>query len=307
MKNKELIERFVEDVCAGKTNETPAAYRAKLKRLADFLQNRPITAEELKNFRLDLLTRKEHYRGRKMVNGGLSVFTVRSVLTTTRHFCHWLYENKYTEVNLAPSIKIPTQPQPQPKAIDKETFEALLNAAGKETEKWLKTRNLALLYWLRDTGGRLSGALNATVGSVNFDKNLIETYEKGKSSTKFISPVTAEALKDWLECRAELKPKNDALFISAKSRQGITRSGIYGLFNHLARTANISARMNPHSFRHAFARDLLLGGGELTQLAGILGHSSTVVTSTYYTRWNIRELQAAHDKYTPVQKGNHEI
>lgn len=43
----EAIELYIEDACAGKSNETPPTYRASLRRLAVFLGNRSITSVKL--------------------------------------------------------------------------------------------------------------------------------------------------------------------------------------------------------------------------------------------------------------------
>lgn len=300
----ELVDLFIADVCAGKDNETPKSYRGKLKRLELFLEDRPLTKAELSAFRMHLFNFREHYHGTRKVEGGLSIFTVRSVLGTVRNFCHWLYENEYTETNLAKTLKLPPQPQPQPKAIREEDFTALLQAAGLHGGPWLQARNLALLYWLRDTGGRISGALNATMANIDLEQGIVVTEEKSKTVTRFFSSVTVEALRAWEGYRQELDPQDEHIFISDSNKIGLTRSAVYGIFNYLAKDAGISGRKNPHSFRHAFARDFLRNGGELTQLAGILGHTSITVTYNYYARWNTRELQSAHDKFSPLNPKN---
>ena len=62
----EAIELYIDDVCAGKTNETATAYRSKLRRLVKFLGDRPITAvklRDLKDFRRHLQNTKVKRRG----------------------------------------------------------------------------------------------------------------------------------------------------------------------------------------------------------------------------------------------------
>ena len=59
-------------------------------------------------------------------------------------------------------------------------------------------------------------------------------------------------------------------------------------------------RFNPHSFRHAFARDMILNGADLSQVAALMDHTDTRITSAYYARWNYKEQQQAHNKYSPV-------
>lgn len=297
-----LIDLFIMDVCAGKKNETEQAYRTKLKMFARYLDKMTITSKVVNDFRLDMLTRDKHYSGRRTPSQGkLSVFTVRTVMVTVRHFCKWLYLNDFIRENIAPGVKVPQLPQPQPKAIRQDSMEALLSAALVHGDSAQRARNVAIIYWLRDTGGRVGGLLNAKLEDLNINDGIIETTEKGKTVQEFLNPETLRVLSVWLSYRGDFaKPECKFIFVGFTSGHGVcgnkmTRSGIYNLFRSLARQAGVKYEgMNPHAFRHAYARDYLLEGGELTQLAGILHHTSIWVTATYYTRWNITELKKAH-------------
>lgn len=55
-----------------------------------------------------------------------------------------------------------------------------------------------------------------------------------------------------------------------------------------------------HSFRHAFARDFLMDGGDLGSLADLLGHSSVLVTKEFYGVFTMQELQEKHAQHSPV-------
>ena len=92
----DLIEEFIADVCSGKTNETPRAYRGKLRHLELFLRGNQITSQaDIDQFRKYLLNRNSKQRGGKTVSGQLSRFTIRSVLATTKFFLRWGCEHRY--------------------------------------------------------------------------------------------------------------------------------------------------------------------------------------------------------------------
>ena len=67
-----------------------------------------------------------------------------------------------------------------------------------------------------------------------------------------------------------------------------------------AKQAGVKGHVNPHSFRHAFARDYILSGGDLATLSQLMGHSSILVTKKYYARFNVKELQEKHARHSPV-------
>jgi len=69
-----------------------------------------------------------------------------------------------------------------------------------------------------------------------------------------------------------------------------------------AKEAGISGRVNPHAFRHAFARDYLLNGGDLATVSELMGHSGLDVTKDNYAIFNVRELQAKHALYSPMAR-----
>lgn len=296
-----LIDLFIEDVCAGKQNETAQAYRTKLAQLKRFMGKKPITPENLKAFRKDLLTRKTHRVGGKDIDGGLSIFTVKTTLATARHFCKWLFENGYVKRDIAKTIKLPQTPPPAPKAIRDDAVIKLVKAAQVMGTDWQRARNVAILYFLRDTGCRISGLINAQMSSLDLEHGIVETFEKGKNITLYINAPTIQVLKNWLDYRSDFKPITEHIFISKRTSQGLTRESIQHILQHLADLAKIDDRHNPHAWRHGFARDFLKNGGEITQLAGIMHHSSIWVTTNYYARWDMRELKQAHTDNSPIK------
>jgi site-specific recombinase XerD len=147
--------------------------------LARYLDDREITTKAINEFRIDMLTRDKRRSGRSTPGKGkLSVFTVRTVLITVRHFCKWMYANQYLDNDIASSIKVPKMPEPQPKAIKPDDMTALLSAAMDYGTDAQRARNVAILYWLRDTGGRVGGLLNATMENLDLVEGIVETREK---------------------------------------------------------------------------------------------------------------------------------
>jgi integrase/recombinase XerD len=66
-----------------------------------------------------------------------------------------------------------------------------------------------------------------------------------------------------------------------------------------AKEAGIEGPVNPHGFRHFFAREFLLSGGDLATLADLMGHSSVEVTRNSYAIFTERELKK-HRRYSPI-------
>ena len=72
------------------------------------------------------------------------------------------------------------------------------------------------------------------------------------------------------------------------------------MLKRLKRKSGVKGPVNPHSFRHGFAREYLTNGGNLASLADTLGHSDVRVTWASYAVFTFDELKAAHARYSPV-------
>lgn len=305
MELQSLIDKFLEDVCGGKTNQTEAAYRAKLRRLTAFfgpeMDAGQITVNDLDRFKLDLQTRKKKLHGTEEVDGKLSPFTIRTCLVTTRFFFKWAASKRYIPMNPMEGVRIQDAPKPKPKAVMSETVTKLLEAASTHGPNWERARNIALIYVLRDTGGRAGGLAGARLGDLDLKRGWLMVTEKGETQRPlFLIASTVQALRTWLQWRPEVHPVDDRLFSGCEG-SGLSYGGIYSALRTLATAAGIEGELwNPHSFRHAFARDSLLNGAELSQVSAMMGHTDTRVTSMYYARWENGELKKTHSQYSPV-------
>jgi len=176
----DLINQFIDDVCAGKLNETPVAYRGKLQRLIQFFgaeqDARSLTSDDLDRFKHHLLSRKTKLRGTKTVKGLLSPFTTHTVLVTVKFFFRWAVEKGHIEANPAVGIKLQKPPKPKPKAIDALTVDQLLKAATKMGRPWEQARNIALILVLRDTGGRVGGLVTANFADLDLKKQRLQVF-----------------------------------------------------------------------------------------------------------------------------------
>ena len=72
------------------------------------------------------------------------------------------------------------------------------------------------------------------------------------------------------------------------------------MLKRLKRRTGVKGPVNPHSFRHGFARAYLSNGGNLASLADTLGHSDLSVTWQAYAIFTTDEFKTAHTRYSPV-------
>ena len=165
-------------------------------------------------------------------------------------------------------------------------------------------RDKAILEVLFSTGLRIS-ELCGLSRYVDLKRGEITVRGKGdKLRIVFLSERAKKAIKDYLNKRDDAE---EALFVSL-TKSPSTRSGqakkpkvigriiprsIQRLVDFYSKKAGIAEKVHPHTIRHLFATDLLIGGADLRSVQELLGHAS-VSTTQIYTHITNKELHEVH-------------
>ncbi len=291
----------------GRSAQTLRDYREKLGHLVAFLGDvsiETITTTDLRRFVADMMDQstlyEDHHRCAP-IEGSLSPFTIAGRVQVLKRFFNWLVEEALLADNPARRIKRPNPRRLTPKGITREDLLALLKAT--EGEGLTDKRDRAITLFLADTGCRVGGLCGLRLGDVDLEARLARLTEKG-SKTRLIpfSVVTEKALRDWLAVRPQ--GESDALFVTlgrwGHPEAAFSSRGVSQMLKRRADQAGIVGHVNPHSFRHAFARDFLLHGGDIGILSEIMGHSSVLTTKSFYGIFTVQQLQQQHTKHSPI-------
>lgn len=245
------------------------------------------TAPVLRNFLATLATRPRYPGHPTRSTGLLSTATLSGYHRTLRRFFSWLCAEGHLSSNPTLAIKPPRLPRRVPRGIAADDLRRLLAAAS--------LRDRALLLLLADTAARASEICNLHLADVDLVKGLAIVHGKGgQDRFVFLSPPTVQALGAW---RAVLS--GDWLFPG--QRGPLKPSGLAQVLKRLKKRSGVTGRCNAHSFRHGFARDYLLDGGDLASLCDLLGHSDIAVTKMY-SAFTLAELQRCHQRHSPVAR-----
>jgi len=104
--------------------------------------------------------------------------------------------------------------------------------------------------------------------------------------------------------RARPFPDAETVFTSIRDGHGMTGFTVIQLLKRMAKRAGVNGRVNPHAFRHAFAREFILNGGDIGTVSQILGHSQILVTKQFYAVFSTEELKGEDHRYSPVSHLN---
>lgn len=187
--------------------------------------------------------------------------------------------------------------KPETRAIipfNREEVVRLL-AASRESGRD-KLRNTAVLKTLLDTGVRASELCGITLSDLEGD--YVRVLGKGSKERRVpISPLAMQSIVEYLSARSPSR-RNAPLFMSEHGRP-LNRDSLRLLINRLAARAGVSSA-HPHKFRHTFALNYILNGGDPYSLQMILGHSTMDMVKRYLYLTS-RDISAVHNRASPLK------
>ncbi len=180
-----------------------------------------------------------------------------------------------------------------------EELERLLEKPDIEKCGFCTYRTWVFENYLLGTANRLSTALNVKIGDIDFENGSILLHKTKNRQQQYI-PLSASLsgiLGEYLEIRGG--EADDYLFCDEYGQKASLNS-----FRIAVRKYNIKRNVNKtsiHVFRHTFAKNWILAGGDPFRLQKILGHSSLTITREYVNMFG-QDLQLDFEKFNPLDR-----
>lgn len=285
---KEAIEEFDHWRSFNVGDTTVQGYHQDLRSFQVFIRNEELEAISFQDV-LDYL--------RILKESGIRDNTItRRCIALRKFFGFWKLRGlKVVNPSLIPPGRMQ---RAQPRVATPEEYYKLLAVIPKNGDPH-HIRNRALIQLLWDTGMRNGEACSLDISNVDLENRraLIRT-EKGKSRpfrSVYWSKGTNKALQCWLHRREKYLQRRyevtkqdiadpDAVFISLKNQltgRRITNRGVAELLRVISMRAGLPRTVNAHSLRHHRGRHLRRKGGDNTDVAQALGHTSLLSTFIY--------------------------
>lgn len=267
----------------GLAENSIAAYKRDLRRLADFLQGGAIDlggvdSKTMQAFQAWLRAEK------------LSQSSISRILSTMRTFFRYLSREKGI---LDPTTELEKSKQVRrlPKALTVAEIVSMIEAAYHEGNP-ISIRDRALLELLYGSGARISEIVNLDLSDIHQLANegtQIETLKLlGKGGKERIVPLGSFASAALQEYLTRTRPmlvlnsskRTNALFLNQRGTR-LSRQSAWQFVLNAANAAGISGKVSPHVFRHSYATHLLDGGADIRVVQELLGHASVTTTQIY--------------------------
>lgn len=220
--------------------------------------------------------------------------TTNRRLACLRRFFTWAISLELRDNDPTAGLRnVAAVPAP-PRSLERTRLNALIRAV----EKNRKPRDEAIVKVLRYTGIRV-GELCALMRDDIYmsERKGTLTVRQGKRGKFRIVPLHGEvrqALLAYDEVRRKIEGADDHVFISQRTRRGITPRAVERLVAKYAQLAGLED-VTPHVLRHSFGKDALGAGMDVVTVAALLGHEN-LKTTMIYTRPSEDELQVAIDR-----------
>jgi site-specific recombinase XerD len=305
-----LIDDFLEymEVEKGRSPLTIREYRHYLNRFLDWLKaNSKATGPD--DITSELIRRYRLYLAHLCNPDGTLLKRVTQTyhIIALRAFLRYLLVQRDIATLSPDKIELPKQSQRSVAFLNSEQVERLLNSPKISDEAGL--RDKAILETLFSTGLRVSELVRLNRDQINLDRKEFGVRGKGdKLRVVFLSDTAAQWLERYLQTRKDsFKPlfrrysgRVDTIKDGEKMR--LTARSVQEIVNKYAKRCGLPIEVTPHTLRHSFATDLLIGGADLRSVQEMLGHES-IRTTQIYTHVTNRHLKEVHRTYHSRNKG----
>jgi len=195
-----------------------------------------------------------------------------------------------------------------PKAEDtiKEVYtdyevKQLIKKPDLKTCTFADLRNWAMVCYFLSTGNRLSTVANIRIGDVRLEDNEI-FVRKTKQKKQYILPISSglkPVLQEYLKYRKG--SPEDFLFVSVYGEQ-FTKDTMGEVLRHYNWSRGVE-KTGIHLFRHTFAKNWIMNGGDIFRLQKVLGHSTLDMVKQYVNLYSA-DLKRDYDQFSLFDRAN---
>jgi integrase/recombinase XerD len=259
-------------------------YKEKLATFCRWCQAEGLELEQIKTTTINRFI--EHLRTTPGENTGKprSTYTIHGYAEVLRTFIRWCASEEYLSGRALNQFKMPGVEKKVIETFTPAQIKALFASCAKEFYPSLRQRDRAILATLLDTGIRASELCGLTMDRTHLEGGdpHILVIGKGKKQREIGLPDTARLqILRYVRRSRLIIPGQDHTFLGREG-ETLTESGLYQIIDRLGEWAHVQGvRCSPHTFRHTFAINYLLAGGDIYDLSRLLGHSTIKTTEIY--------------------------
>ena len=192
--------------------------------------------------------------------------TLNRKLSAVNSFLDFCYRHQYeSALSKFPLSKLPKS---LPKYLPYESIMGSLKSI--DTSTWIGMRDYALIVFLYATGTRISECLEVREEDIQGQWLRVR---HGKGDKERYIPVAQDAIDALRRYQEAIPFRYTALWVNYRG-QPLSRISAFKICHKYLGTS-------PHTLRHSYATELILGGADLRVVQELLGHVSLLTTQIY--------------------------
>lgn len=228
--------------------------------------------------------------------GTVKDITINTYLRSLRVFAGYMSENSFIPPVKVTMLKVNKDIK---ETYSDDELQRLLKKPNVKRCDFTEYKTWVFSNFLLGTGMRISSALNVRIKDIDFG-NLLITVTKTKNRKAQIMPLASSLcsiLTEYLQYRQG--NEEDYVFCNSTGGQGNihTYQGILQRYNRSRGVEKTSA----HLYRHSFAKNFILAGGDVFRLKNLLNHSDLTIVNNYVQLWG-NDLSKDYDKSNPLEQ-----
>lgn len=211
---------------------------------------------------------------RNTLQNDVSINSYLRDLITTLHF---LMNEGYVEPFKMQAIKVD---RTNVETYSDDELRTLLQKPNIKKCSFTEYQSWVMTNFLFSTGIRQRSLMYIKVKDIDFDNNVVyvNVTKNRKPLLVPINQTMAHILNEYLKYR-KYKSKDDFLFCNVFGEQLVKSTCYHMLYEYNKRRGVETTGI--HRYRHTFARQWILNGGNVVSLSRLLGHSSLQITQNY--------------------------
>ena len=237
----------------------------------------------------------EHIKATRQV----TPITTNTYIRGLRAFLNFLMERKYIESFKMRLIKCE---KPIKETYTDFDIDKLIKKPDTNSCSFAEFRNWAVVCHLLGTGNRLNTIINLKIDDI--DTHSMEIKLKTvKNKKPYIIPMSSALKKVYIEyLKHRGGEPNDYLFCTSHGTQ-MTRDSMISAIQKFNKSRGV-VKTSIHLFRHTFAKNWVMNGGDIFRLQKILGHSSLEMVKEYVSMFGV-DIKENFDSFNALDKHSH--
>lgn len=228
---------------------------------------------------------------------GIKSVSINTRLRGLRAFLYWCMKRGYMDEY---KIKLIKQEEVIKETYTDEELKLLLKKPNMRKCAFTEYQNWVIVNFLIGTGVRLSTLVAIRIKDINLENSILKTVHN-KNRKQQIIPVSRalnKVLMEYLEYRNH-ESDEDCLFCNQYGEK-LTTDACRIAVSRFGQKRGVM-HCGVHKFRHTFAKNWILSGGDVFRLQKILGHSSMDIVRKYVNIYG-KDLQKDFDRFNVLDR-----